>query len=216
MRVIDFVGFGADEARAAAPAAYEQLLQLVKPERDSNRRASRRQRWWLFSEVMPQMRNMINGLKDYIVTAEAGTFSAAFDITTGKRTDLGELQIALTQNPLIVRRGFDHFDWSVKIAMVAGGLIETKDPYKYLAPESGYQSSVAFAQAKDDPKWQDRLRFYYYVRTAKGQYGVVLIDLTPGSNRPDAGLGIGLSIETWLNPAGSRNLEFDPAKQIRP
>ena len=70
MRVIDFFGLTAEQSREAAPDAYEQLLAKVKPERDSNRRASRRERWWLFSEVMPQMRSMIAGLGRFIATAE--------------------------------------------------------------------------------------------------------------------------------------------------
>jgi hypothetical protein len=69
-RVIDFFGLTADEARKSAPAAYQRVLDLVKPERDSNRRASRREKWWLFSEVMPQQRRMTSGLSRYIGTPE--------------------------------------------------------------------------------------------------------------------------------------------------
>lgn len=70
MRVIDFFGHSSEQAREVSPSAYEQLVTHVKPERDSNRRASRRKRWWLFSEVMPQMRSMISGLPRFVVTAE--------------------------------------------------------------------------------------------------------------------------------------------------
>ncbi|MEI6861745.1 MAG: hypothetical protein WCL04_05770, partial [Verrucomicrobiota bacterium] len=56
-----------------------------------------------------------------------------------------------------MRRGVDHYDWSVKIEVVGGGLVEATDPYKNLAPENGYQSAFVFAQAKADPKWQERL-----------------------------------------------------------
>jgi hypothetical protein len=69
-RVIDFYGMTVEQARSAAPDAYQQLLTRVKPERDANRRAARRERWWLFSEVMPQMRRMLNGLRRYVATPE--------------------------------------------------------------------------------------------------------------------------------------------------
>jgi hypothetical protein len=69
-RVIDFYGLSLDEARTLAPQAFQQILTQVKPERDANRRGSRRERWWLFSEVMPQMRRMVARLPRYIVTAE--------------------------------------------------------------------------------------------------------------------------------------------------
>lgn len=68
--VIDFFGHTSDSARATAPVAFERLLTLVKPERDANRRASRRLNWWLFSEVMPKMRASIRGLQRFIVTPE--------------------------------------------------------------------------------------------------------------------------------------------------
>jgi len=69
-RVIDFAGLSAEEALRTAPAAYHQVLTRVKPERDSNPRPSRRDRWWLFAEVMPQMRRMTAGLTRYIATIE--------------------------------------------------------------------------------------------------------------------------------------------------
>ena len=69
-RVIDFFGLTADEALRRAPAAFQQVRDRVKPERDSNRRSTRREKWWLFSEVMPQQRRIVRGLSRYIGTPE--------------------------------------------------------------------------------------------------------------------------------------------------
>jgi hypothetical protein len=169
---------------------------------------------WKLKGAEPMVHARAEGRVPY--DSQASEFVATFYLATGKRGGAGELLVTLTQNPLVVRRGVDHYDWSVKIEVLGGGLVEATDPYKNLAPETGYQPAFAFAQAKADPKWQDRFIKTFYVRTAQAQYGRLLVDLTPGTNRPDAGLGIGLSIETWLNPGGSRNLEFDEAKQVRP
>lgn len=68
--VIDFHGFTVEEARRAAPEALQQIIDKVKPERDKNRRAARRERWWLFAETMPNTRRIINGLDRYIATPE--------------------------------------------------------------------------------------------------------------------------------------------------
>ena len=144
------------------------------------------------------------------------SFGASYDLTAAKKSDLGELQITLTQNPITVIRGVDHFAWEATIEVLGGSLIEATDPYKNLAPDGSYQSAFSFAQSKDNPNWANSLTKTFYVHTANGQFGKVSIDLTPGTNRSDIGLGIGLSIETWINPSGSRNLEFDPSKQIRP
>lgn len=70
LRVIDFHGLTAEQARAKAPQAYDRLLAEVKPQRDGNNRKSRRENWWLFAEVMPQLRAMLRGLRRYIVTPE--------------------------------------------------------------------------------------------------------------------------------------------------
>ncbi len=68
--VIDFTGYSKNEAQVAAERAYHRLLTHVKPERDSNRRLTRKERWWLFSEAMPQLRAIKKGLSQYIVTPE--------------------------------------------------------------------------------------------------------------------------------------------------
>lgn len=69
-RVIDFYGLSEDQARDAAPQAFQRILNRVKPERDANRRTSRRERWWLFSEAMLQTRKIIAGMRRYIGTPE--------------------------------------------------------------------------------------------------------------------------------------------------
>lgn len=68
--VIDFYGLKENEVLAKYPAAYQHLLENVKPERDHNNRASRREKWWLFGETNPKLREMLFGLSKYIVTVE--------------------------------------------------------------------------------------------------------------------------------------------------
>lgn len=68
--VIDFFGLTETEARGRNPALFQQVLELVKPERDHNRRDVRRNNWWLFGENQPAMRLSIAGLSRYIVTAD--------------------------------------------------------------------------------------------------------------------------------------------------
>ncbi|MDC0670432.1 class I SAM-dependent DNA methyltransferase [Nannocystis radixulma] len=68
--VIDFTGLSEAAARGAAPAAFERLVEAVRPERLANVRAGRRERWWQFAETMPATRRAIAGLPRYIVTPE--------------------------------------------------------------------------------------------------------------------------------------------------
>jgi hypothetical protein len=68
--VIDFFGLTADEAKSQYPAAYQWLLERVKPERDNNKRESRKRNWWLFGETNPKLRNQLADLPRYIATVE--------------------------------------------------------------------------------------------------------------------------------------------------
>jgi len=66
--VIDLFGLTEQEVVVQFPAVYQHLFQNVKPERDTNNRASRRDKWWLFGEPNPKLRTMLVGLPRYIVT----------------------------------------------------------------------------------------------------------------------------------------------------
>jgi len=132
--------------------------------------------------------------------------TAAFDLLAGRKDSNGDLRITLTRNPLKVRRGVDRFDWSVTIEIVGGGLTETSDLYPYEAPESGYLPTFSLNIDKNSPSWTQRLTKTFYVRTKNNQFGRIDIDLTTDSERPQ---GTGISIKSFMNPPGSRNLEPD-------
>lgn len=68
--VIDFFGLEADHVRALYPAAYQHLLERAKPERDLNRNAIFRERWWVIGHPRQQFRTATAGLSRYIATLE--------------------------------------------------------------------------------------------------------------------------------------------------
>lgn len=68
--VIDLFGLTADKVRNRYPEVYQHVFTTVKPERDQNNRASRRERWWLFGETNPKLRKQLDGLPRYIATVE--------------------------------------------------------------------------------------------------------------------------------------------------
>jgi hypothetical protein len=68
--VIDLFGLHSDEVRARFPEVYQHILVHVKPERDQNVRAYRREKWWLFGENVPDFRKALKGLPRYIATVE--------------------------------------------------------------------------------------------------------------------------------------------------
>ncbi|WP_153146152.1 DNA methyltransferase [Dechloromonas sp. H13] len=68
--VIDLYGLTTDEARSRYPAAYQWVLERVKPERDQNNRAGYRDNWWIFGEARKDMRASLAGQPRYIATVE--------------------------------------------------------------------------------------------------------------------------------------------------
>ncbi|MBC2652192.1 class I SAM-dependent DNA methyltransferase [Novosphingobium aerophilum] len=68
--VIDLFGLSETEVRQRYPDVYQHLLVAVKPERDANRRATRKENWWLFGELAPTFRDYSAGLPRYIATVE--------------------------------------------------------------------------------------------------------------------------------------------------
>ena len=68
--VIDLYGLSSKEVRDEFPKVYQHVLEHVKPERDENKRKSRRENWWIFGEPNPKLRDMLEDLSRYIATVE--------------------------------------------------------------------------------------------------------------------------------------------------
>jgi hypothetical protein len=66
--VIDLFGRELPDIIQQFPAVYQHVAATVKPERDHNNRAYRREMWWLFGENNPHMRRALAGLRRYVVT----------------------------------------------------------------------------------------------------------------------------------------------------
>lgn len=136
--------------------------------------------------------------------------SAVFNLTTAQKSTNGNLKITLLRSPLKIRRGVDKYDWNVKIEMTNGVLLAESSPYPYWAPEGGYQPAFVTGMSSNSVAWDRELKQDFYIKDGQGKYGRVFIDLFTDATRPDTGI----KIQTWLNPSGSQNLEFDPSKQI--
>lgn len=67
---LDFFGMKEDELRTKFRAAYQWLLERVKPIRINDKRKSYRENWWIFAEARPSLRRALTGLRRYIGTTE--------------------------------------------------------------------------------------------------------------------------------------------------
>ena len=68
--LIDFSFMREDEALSANPAAFQHIINHVKPERDQNRRAALKDNWWKFGWERPVLRKAFVSVSRYVGTTE--------------------------------------------------------------------------------------------------------------------------------------------------
>lgn len=68
--VIDLFGLDEAEVRSRFPQLYQRVLNRVKPERETNNRASYREKWWIFGEPVKTTREALRNLSRFIATVK--------------------------------------------------------------------------------------------------------------------------------------------------
>jgi len=111
---------------------------------------------------------------------------------------IGQLVVEATGTPP-PRYNQQPFDWGAKITVPDGGLIEYTNQFDFVAPQSGYQSSVEFSFPKETVGWTDTVSKNYFVKLPSGY---ARLNIYIGAKRP-----LFFSIEYDYNPDGSQNLE---------
>ena len=123
----------------------------------------------------------------------------------------GDFLVKLTRDPLIVDRRRP-FNWSVELAITNGGFFGITDQiYPYEAPAGGYKSKIEFSFQTNTVGWTNEVMRNYYFKAHDGKvYGRMKLDILADRPQPPTYF----DADIYVNPAGSRNLEFDGAKQI--
>jgi len=104
------------------------------------------------------------------------------------------------------------FAWKVRVEVPGGGLAAYEDAYQFEAPEEGYARSVEFLMPESgiNGKWRSDFEGTFFVKLASGNYARMRFQMIAGGNHFAV-------VESYYNPTpGSRNLEFDPAKVVKP
>ncbi len=136
----------------------------------------------------------------------------AFDLLTGDKVQSGgDLRLTLVRNPHRITYGQRNYEWTFTVEAVDGGVIESNDEQMYRAPAEGYQPQLVVHMSAADRKWADEKSVALYLKSRGGKhYGSVKIDVMVGSDKPTTGL----SFRSFINPAGSQNLEYDPLQNV--
>lgn len=105
-----------------------------------------------------------------------------------------------------------HYDWSFRMTVPAGGMLERTDEIAFFAPASGYdQRSFAYSMAKELPgrQWKDEVAKSFFIRFDDDTYAILDVNMIAGG-------GHFAVVKSRLNPKfGSRNLETAPPKKPR-
>ena len=126
VKVIDLFGLTAEDTRSRYPATYQWVYERVKPERDANKRESRRKNWWLFGEPNPKLRAQLNGLPRYIATVETAKHNVFQFLDADIAPDNRLVCFALEDAYLLgVLSSCVHVAW----ALAAGGTLEDRPVY---------------------------------------------------------------------------------------
>lgn len=102
-------------------------------------------------------------------------------------------------------------DWSVVVKPLGGGVFETSDVFMNEAPNEGYIPSWDISFKKGAPGFRTEVEKHFYVKSRNGKaYSKVEMRFLP-YYKDDVDV---IEIKAWLNPNGSRNLQYDPSKRI--
>ena len=134
----------------------------------------------------------------------------SFDLLTGKKLPGGgDLVLKVGRQPEHIQRG-QRFDWKAVIEVPCGGIAEMNDAYPNEAPADGYEAQFTIEMPANSKEWQSSVTRSFYVKARDGKlYARLTLRITADYEPPPTGV----TLEAWVNPSGSRNLEYDPAKQ---
>jgi len=139
-----------------------------------------------------------------------------------------DLVVTVSRTPLQMPYGARGFAWSAIVEVEGGGLIRAgQRDYYNLAPESGYVPRFEHVQEAQNVRdaqeerikwtWRESVSEDFFVSSRNGKnFARVALRIRPNCDRKEGDNEALVAAEVWLNPNGSRNLEFDPRKAITP
>lgn len=137
------------------------------------------------------------------------------DLLAGKIVPSGgDLKITVTRPPGVVALS-NRQDWSVKIEVLDGGLIETSTSearVAYAAPDGGYQPGDEFIFSTNAPhKWFGGFDQMFFISSRNGQvYSKVFLSFNLNRNPDDP---MSLTLRGVASTGGSRNWEGSVPQQ---
>ena len=156
-------------------------------------------------EPLIHIQATMGGLKDFVIPKDGTPIEVS--LSTGNKTPAG-------QGDVIVRCWTDSqgklpgqkYDWKCEVSIPGGGLQPATNVFNFEAPTEGYQASEKIEMsATRDKTWGNSFKGKYFLKLRNGNYARMSFEMIAAG-------GHFFSIESFLNPSGSRNLESDSGK----
>jgi hypothetical protein len=151
------------------------------------------------------------------------------DLTTGKVAERdADLVVTVSRTPLVMPYGTTGFAWQAAVDVTGGGLIRVGElDYYNAAPETGYEPRLQHMQEARSVReaqegrikwtWQEDVADTFFISCRDGRiFARVYLRIKPNSDHKEGDNEALVAAGVWLNPNGSRNLEFDPKNAITP
>jgi hypothetical protein len=104
---------------------------------------------------------------------------------------------------------FNRYDWKCRVSVPSGGLIESTREFDFEAPAQGYQTFDQIDMPQSSENWRSDVSKWYFLKLPDGTYARLHFRIIAGGDHF-------FKIQSFVNPSGSRNLEYDPAVQPKP
>jgi len=107
-------------------------------------------------------------------------------------------------------------DWTVRFKVDGGGVSESTEAFMNEAPESNYLRVWNAEHRKEIAGFGKRDKRKFYLKGLNGNiYGRMEVEFIAYYSRKPTLNGVGvIDAKYWINPNGSRNLQYDPSKRI--
>lgn len=99
------------------------------------------------------------------------------------------------------------YAWKCEIAVPGGGLTQYSDDLQFEAPPDGYHPTDTIQWLETADPWSSHGFAKYFLKLPNGMFARINFEMVAGGDHF-------FRIESFFNPSGSRNLEYDPQMAI--
>ncbi|MCU0786680.1 MAG: carboxypeptidase-like regulatory domain-containing protein [Verrucomicrobia bacterium] len=147
-------------------------------------------------------------MRDFLLTADG--IPVEISLTDGKTRPEGQGDIRVEYWAEPPQPGSRKFSWKCRISVPGGGLQPITEEFPFQAPDTGYIGAEEHEADPESGGWNDQIEKNVFVKLRDGRYARIRFLVLAVAKQPF------FRMESYLNPSGSRNLEYDPNLRLSP